>query len=599
MSAIRALTMIAWLAMPAEKPPPEGLRFAKIPDASLVRGSRITYPLSGIADGDKDVTIRLIGPVSDPAATPGKPGGPTASGRLVPASFTADRSGCTFAVPLDLRLGDYYVGVSRSEKEPPTDRVEVKVIRAIDAPLKVSAVEPNTGFPKEKGAYNLTLLGEGFSEVPEDNVLVFDGRDELDADWTDQPAPKGKIRGIFHGTHKIEFRDIPDSYWGAVRVRVRVGDKVSDPPILVTLSGYGSKTPLFASLGVTGGLAALIYFLGSRGLTRATIAGQPKSVLTTFLLDPETDSFSLSKFQLYAWTAVSVFGYLYLLLVRSLIQGHFEFAPVPENLPSLLLLSGSTTAVAKGISTARGPKGAGEVQPSLSDFITAGGVVSAERFQFFVWTILGVIAFPFLIAAQSPAQFQEIPKIPDGLLYLMGASSAGYLGGKLARKPGPVIDSIVAQQGSLMLEVFGRCLSRDAAFMIEDSPVTVRLVGEGVEDASTATRAPATDATLVVIRKDEGAPDPSVYASELRLTLADPTAWLSGHRSDAKLMKSLGPALKFPLRAALPAAPLPVNNPSPPGGAPKPPEPIKCRFTITNPDGQAAVWFFEVAAPTA
>jgi hypothetical protein len=40
------------------------------------------------------------------------------------------------------------------------------------------------------------------------------------------------------------------------------------------------------------------------------------------------------------------------------------------------------TAVAQGITVAKGAKGAGPIQPGLADFVTTGGLVTAERFQF-------------------------------------------------------------------------------------------------------------------------------------------------------------------------------------------------------------------------
>src|SRR5262249_40584438 len=157
-----------------------------------------------------------------------------------------------------------------------------------------------------------------------------------------------------------------------------------------------------------------------------------------------------------------------------------------------------------------------------------------------------------------------------GFLYLMGASSAGYLGGKLARKPGPVIDSIIAQEGSIILKIVGRCLSRDASFLIDDLPVTVNLKDSGLQAAAAAAPAPTTDAELIVVRKDESSSDPGTLASELRLTLRDPAAWAARNGQSAGLL------------------------------APNPPPDVdpNRRLTIVNPDGQKAVWTFRVARQT-
>ena len=209
-----------------------------------------------------------------------------------------------------------------------------------------------------------------------------------------------------------------------------------------------------------------------------------------------------------------------------------------------------------------GGPGAGEIQPSLSDLITVGGVVSPERFQFLVWTILGIVSFIFLIVAQSPAQFQEIPRIPDGFLQLMGVSSAGYLGGKLVRKPGPVIDTILAQaqpQGqSLTLEVIGRCLSRNASFQIDDADVTLALLGAVAQAAAHCRGTPSWSWSVMTTPRR----NPTAYAAELRLTLSDRKAWLMSHGKspDAWTHRRRRP-LRLRLRAGSgPRAPRPSTS---------------------------------------
>ena len=69
---------------------------------------------------------------------------------------------------------------------------------------------------------------------------------------------------------------------------------------------------------------------------------------------------------------------------------------------------------------------------------------------------------------QDPSAIKSLPEIPTGFLQLMGISSLGYLGGKLTRKPGPVIERIAAtyNTGDLDLTINGRNLSREAKFSI-------------------------------------------------------------------------------------------------------------------------------------
>jgi len=92
---------------------------------------------------------------------------------------------------------------------------------------------------------------------------------------------------------------------------------------------------------------------------------------------------SLSKFQFYAWTAAGVFGYILLTLAQSLVQGRFVFADIPKNLPGIILISAATTATSQGITSVKGAKGAGDIYPSVADFVTTGGLVVARAVPVF------------------------------------------------------------------------------------------------------------------------------------------------------------------------------------------------------------------------
>ena len=511
--------------------------------AAVVRGSSLKLTLNGLDPAKNGVGSALhvkFDEVHRQAST--FPTGVGNSNRGKPLDVLGTIGGegnttCTVVVPPTLRLGNYSVGVTLKSDEEPAELAYVQVVRPPSAPLVVTAVAPVIAFPNTQKTFDLTVLGNGFSEVPEDNVLVFDGQDEIEVNWADTDPktitdPKSeKPAGEFTSSHKLTFKSIPMKYWGTQKIRIRVGNELSAPTLGVNLSGYAKSTPIVVGVIVTALLGWLIYGVITQGLKPATIAGERCNILTTLLLDPQTDIYSLEKFQFYCWTGASVFGYIYLLVTRSLIQGRFEFADIPENLPGLILVSGTTSAISTAITAARGSKGAGDIRPSLSDFVTVGGVVSSERFQFFVWTILGALAFLFLIVVQSPGQFQDLPKIPEGFLYLMGVSSAGYLGGKLARKQGPVIDSIDATLGSLIFAIYGHGLSRTASFEIDGKPLSVKSLS--TETMLTEnTRGPAPDATLEVLQKDDTSSDPTNLATQLRLTMTDHVAWLTAKGLD-------------------------------------------------------------------
>jgi hypothetical protein len=185
------------------------------------------------------------------------------------------------------------------------------------------------------------------------------------------------------------------------------------------------------------------------------------------------------------------------MLSRSLVQGQLEFIDIPQGLPGIVLISATTTVVSEGITTTKGSKGGGNIKPEFSNLITTGGLIAPERFQFLVWTILGVLAYLFVVLWQSPEQIKDLPQIPSGFLQLMGISSAGYLGGKLARKPGPFINSIessIDNQSSLVLNIQGSNLSSTATFKLnkgEQIPpslitTTIKTSEENASDSSLA-----------------------------------------------------------------------------------------------------------------
>lgn len=290
-------------------------------------------------------------------------------------------------------------------------------------------------------------------------------------------------------------------------IQLRVGDLLSEKPVSVTLSQVSRKMPALIALAVILAIIGLIA-LFLRGKFRRNREGRDVGLMSAIFLDRETNTYSLSKLQFYLWTLAALFGYVYLSVSRSLVQSKIEFADIPENLPGILLVAVSTSAVAIGITSTKGSKGAGERSPSLADFVTTGGLVAAERVQFVIWTLIGVTAFVFLTLSTEPGRIENLPAVPERFLYLMGISSFGYLGGKLARKPGPVVRQIEAETGSLTLTLHGSNLSPDATFQIDEQDLNPKVLDEQMHP----------DGRPQIVTKD----DQPGFAKVLRLKIGDP-----------------------------------------------------------------------------
>jgi len=320
--------------------------------------------------------------------------------------------------------------------------------------------------------------------------------------------------------------------------------------------------------------------------------------LSVLFYDVQTNSYSLSKCQFYAWTATAVIGYLYLAISKSFVQGSAIFPDIPSGLPGILIASVGTVVLSNGITSAKGDKGAGAQGPNLSDFIASGGVVAPDRLQFAIWTVVGIGTFLAIVFQSDPRNINDLPAIPSGFLQLMGISSGGYLAGKLARKAGPTIAQMVVktENGMVKFQLTGGGLSRSAAFSIDDKPIFPDLILD--KDGQPG--------LPEVVQLDPSITDPD-YARILAFYIKDyPDSWLGPHSftitnrdsqkatvsyqkflvdSDSIKIASAPPAP--PPAAPVPAAPAPVPAapaPAAPAAGPAAPAPAQTTPATAPPN---------------
>lgn len=469
-----------------------------------------------------------------------------------------DATKFTFRVPPDAPLGQQVVTAeitSDNQKRalPLTAKISGEVQRFIKihnnqpGALTLEAVAPLVSYPvtgsdKAPDHFEFRVLGTGFSRRGPDNHLEIEKQGEIRVRWDQQPDATEELdrkqfdaRGFVLSDRELQIRDLMiGDHHQPMKIRVRVGDDIT-PPVPITLSTVGRATPFWISLGVVIVLLAVVAWITAPAARKAlangdgTVPDTRVGFFGRFLLDRETATYSLSRFQFYIWTFVGIFGYCFLTVSRSLVQGHFELADIPAGLPGIIGVAAGTSVLANGITTAHGTKGAGEFHPAWSDLIVSGGVVAPERFQFLVWTIIGALSFLFDIVASDPGDLQALPAIPQGFLALMGISSAGYLGGKLARQPGPVIDSVIAEEGSLKLEVRGRNLARNATYRIGDHELTYSFKDDKPQEGADRV---AKEAVVTILTKEDDA-NAAAFAKAVLIVIDNPKdEWL---KPDQKL----------------------------------------------------------------
>jgi 3',5'-cyclic AMP phosphodiesterase CpdA len=192
-------------------------------------------------------------------------------------------------------------------------------------------------------------------------------------------------------------------------------------------------------------LICLILFLTSGLIDRHRKSGQldtpynPGTLLSKFLTEGDTNTYSLSKLQFVLWTSAYIFSYIYLWFAHGFVQGLPGLPEFATNFPWAILISAATTVFSQASKNTLGTKGGGPLGPQFSDFISAGGSVTPGRLQFFAWTLVAVSAYVTTIFVTDPSTIQVLPDVPVGLLSISGISAGAYLATRAVSPAGPVL----------------------------------------------------------------------------------------------------------------------------------------------------------------
>lgn len=453
------------------------------------------------------------------------------------AKVADDRKSLSFQIPQgSFETGRYLVFITVDSKELPVPG-DVRVLSDDQAKVTIDSISPVTVYPTgTNNTYDFEISGDNLGKAPGDNIVEVVGRGPQTAgspeeckQYASNQAYKKMCLSYDPGMEGRKLKVIgfnAGAYEGPVNIRLRVGNNVSDPkPVTLShLPEFGVRAlAIVASLV----FAVIVLAMVWKGIKLAK-SSESGGVLDWFFIDRQTNSYSLSKCQLIAWTAVAIFGYVYVLLCRTLIQWDFHFPPIPNGWPTLLGVSAATTVAAVGITVNRGSKGAGLIEPSFADFISSGGMVTGDRFQFFVWTLVGFLGFLLLVLLADPSTLKEVPDVPQGFLYLMGISAAGYLGGKVVRLPGPVIQQLL---------VSATALTRDAQGQEQPVELTIDLKGENLStDAAVKIDGvqlrPKDEFTIEDLQppKPQNAPADPSFRAEVNVVLKNAAKYVQGQK---------------------------------------------------------------------
>lgn len=321
----------------------------------------------------------------------------------------------------------------------------------------IVAILPSVAYPTD-GRYDLEIFGESFGDFNDNEIIIRindqpivieNHKNDLNLNKNQRHDRKsckavGKLPCLVRSWRSLRILGLSldnQSFGRPLEISVEADNLISDEKPIV-LSVLPLEAPRLIAVGVLGLFVAIVSLFSRQTVKRHHRKNRIYNTLTFLFIEPQSNTYSLSKLQLILWTAAAILAYSYIAVSHFLVQSQWVLPKVPQGLPVLLGLSATTTALAVGATGFRGSKGAGPVHPGIGDFISTGGVFAPERLQYFLWTILGTIAFVAATLVQDPGTVTNMAEIPENFNPLMGASSLGYLAGKFARKGGPVIKHI-------------------------------------------------------------------------------------------------------------------------------------------------------------
>jgi hypothetical protein len=173
----------------------------------------------------------------------------------------------------------------------------------------------------------------------------------------------------------------------------------------------------------TGAALSLLY-----GVRANLTALEP--IMKTLFIDKDTNTYSLSKVQAFAWTIVIIGTYVYFAVGRGLIVGRAEIPDLDPGLLSLLSVSYGGLIIARGIGRKNPKNDFASRPPQWTNLITEGNTVSITRLQLLGFTIAAIAVYLFYVSG-ADLFAKGLPVIPITLSGLLGISQGGYLGGKM------------------------------------------------------------------------------------------------------------------------------------------------------------------------
>ncbi|MCP5503385.1 MAG: hypothetical protein H7A25_26030 [Leptospiraceae bacterium] len=395
--------------------------------------------------------------------------------RIIPGSFVSEDSTLSMVQIQffdELKEGEYelkmylnYYGKVQGESlDTKTFRIETRREKAGEQPF-ISEVAPAAGVAGD----TIIIRGNNLARVSADSIevqFIRKGKKKIlnKNDILSSERPFYTSRGS-KGIDEIRFSipelleeelglmSIPEhgfrSFLGhPIQLRLMVANR---PSKIVEIRYLSKRWKLIAG---SVSISAVILFL-----LMISYIMKKFNFLKEILLESETNTYSLTKFQAFLWTLVLIGSYLYVAICWAMILGNGVIPDFNASLIALMGVSYGGMISSKIIENKKPKNEIRETSPSLKNLFCTGNEVDMARLQLFGFTIVSIIAFLFTMVQSNI--LNGLPDIPPTLHGLLTASQAGYLSGKM------VSDDISVS------------VIKPTSFKVSEKNLLIHLVGTG------------------------------------------------------------------------------------------------------------------------
>lgn len=286
----------------------------------------------------------------------------------------------------------------------------------------ITGISPEAG----RGGDTITITGQNFGDDIDKIQIIFNPR------YSDPDAQRELIRRkpFYISTitgekdQQIKF-NVPRKsllksafYKRELYVQIVVAGRPSDFGKFVVLTDHWKIWIMIFTLIVI----LVLYFLLAYVMRRFNF-------VDSLLIDKDTNTYSLSKFQAILWTVILLGSYFYIAISYGLLLGNGKIPDFNPSLIGLLAISYGGMIGATGLGSTKPKNEIVRNSPQFSNLFSSGGSIDIARLQLFGFTIVGAIIYLYNLVNANP--LDGLPDIPTTLLGLMGVSHSGYLGGKV------------------------------------------------------------------------------------------------------------------------------------------------------------------------